>query len=170
MNFWKFFLQIWRAVKNATCMFFIFFNFLTTFAKNLMKRPPAFIVDIKSSYKLLLSQKGLRSRNFWQWNDGPLNIFKNLHGNEFCLFSLNEKIIAMCHLMIHMKCIADIFFSENWCSLKQPLRNNGPLTFLQKTLWKKLSFFNINLWNSFYYLAKFYDLKPATTKMETLSI
>ena len=66
--------------------FFDFANFLTAFAKNLMKRPPVFIIDIKSSYKLLLSRKDLRSRNFWQWNDGPLNIFKNLYGNEFSLF------------------------------------------------------------------------------------
>ena len=48
--------------------FFIFHSidfdsFLTAFAKNLMKRPPAFMIDIKSLYKLLLSHKDLRSRN-----------------------------------------------------------------------------------------------------------
>ena len=48
--------------------FFIFHlidfdDFLTAFAKNLMKRPSVFMIDIKSSYKLLLSHKDLRSRN-----------------------------------------------------------------------------------------------------------
>ena len=66
--------------------FIDFDDFLTTFAKNLMKRPPAFMIDIKSLYKLLLSHKDLRSRNIWQWNDGLLNIFKNLYGNAFSLF------------------------------------------------------------------------------------
>ena len=66
--------------------FFDFDGFLTAFAKYLMKRPPVFMIDIKSSYKLLLSRKDLRSRNFWQWNDGPLNIFKNLYRNAFSLF------------------------------------------------------------------------------------
>ena len=142
MNFSNF-LYRFDGLSKMLLFYFSFFdfeNFLTAFAKNLMKRPPAFIVEIKSSYKLLLSQKGLRSRNFWQWNEGPLNIFKNLYGNEFCLFSLNEKIIVMCNLMIHMKGVADIFFSENWCSLRRPFRNNGLLTFLPKTLWKNCHF------------------------------
>ena len=46
--------------------FFDFADFLTAFAKNLMKRPPVFMIDIKSLYKLLLSRNDLRSRNFWQ--------------------------------------------------------------------------------------------------------
>ena len=79
---------------------FDFDDFLTAFAKNLMSRPPVFMIDIKSFYKLLLFHKDLKSRNFWQWNSGPLNIFKNWYGNAFSLlFSLNEKIIVMCHLM-----------------------------------------------------------------------
>ena len=105
--------------------FIDFDDFLTTFAKNLMKRPPAFMIDIKSLYKLLLSHKDLRSRNIWQWNDGLLNIFKNLYGNMFsCLFSLNEKVVAMCHLMIHIKCAAIICVNENWSALKWPFSNN----------------------------------------------
>ena len=69
------------------CFSFLDFDdVLTTFAKNLMKRPAVFTIDIKSSFKLLLSHKELRTRNFWQWNDGPFNIFKNLYGNAFSLF------------------------------------------------------------------------------------
>ena len=65
---------------------FDFDDFLTAFAKNLMSRPPVFMIDIKSFYKLLLFHKDLKSRNFWQWNSGPLNIFKNWYGNAFSLF------------------------------------------------------------------------------------
>ena len=66
MNFSNF-LYRFDGLSKMLLFYFSFFdfeNFLTAFAKNLMKRPPAFIVEIKSSYKLLLSQKGLRSRNF----------------------------------------------------------------------------------------------------------
>ena len=66
--------------------FFNFDDFQTAFAKNLMKKWHVFITDIKSSYKFLLSHKDLRSRNFWQWNDGPLNFFAKLNGNAFSLF------------------------------------------------------------------------------------
>ena len=66
--------------------FFDFDDFLTTFEKNLLKTPPVFMIVIRSSYKLLISHKDLKSRNFWQWNDGPLNIFKNLYWNVFSLF------------------------------------------------------------------------------------
>ena len=41
------------------------------------------------------------------------------------LFSLNQKIIAMCHLMIHIKCISLICFNKNWSSLKRRFWNNG---------------------------------------------
>ena len=74
--------------SKALLFYFLLFDFdkfLTAFAKNLMKRPPVFMIDIKSWFKLLLSDKYLRSRNFWQWNDDPLNIFKNLFGNAFSL-------------------------------------------------------------------------------------
>ena len=110
-------------------LFFIFdFDaFLTAFVKNLMKRPPVFMIDIKSSYKLLLSHKNLRSRNFYS-ETTTLQIFlKNCWETRFhCLFSLNEKIIAMCHLMIHIKFVAIICFNENWSSLKGSFWNNGP--------------------------------------------
>ena len=76
-------------LSNTLLFYFSFFDFddfLTPFAKNLMKRPPVYMINIKSSYRLLLSHKDLRSRNLWQWNSGPLNIFKNLYGNELSLF------------------------------------------------------------------------------------
>ena len=104
------------------------------------------------------------------------------------LFSWNEKIIAMCHLKIHIKCVAVIWFNEDWCSLKRPSWNNEPPNMLShflrlftfsclyaifaKNVMKKLSIFKINFWNSFLmcYFAQFYDLKPATTKMAVLLI
>ena len=54
-----------RAIQNATFAFFIFhfYTILAPFAKNLMKKPPVSMTDIKSSHKLLLSWKNLRSRN-----------------------------------------------------------------------------------------------------------
>ena len=50
--------------KRSFFSLFDFDDFLTAFAKNHIKRPPVFVIDIKSSYKLLLSHKYLRSRNF----------------------------------------------------------------------------------------------------------
>ena len=106
---------------------FGFDNFLTTFAKSLAKRPPICMIDIKCLYKLLLSQKDLRSRDFWQCNEGSLNVFKNLYGNEFpLLVFIKQQNHCICHLMTHTRCIAVIFFNENWSSLEQPFGNNGP--------------------------------------------
>ena len=87
---------------------------------------------------------------------------------EICfhgLFSLNEKIIAICHLMVHIKCVVVICFNKNWSSLKRPFWNNGPPNMLSylfrffkvsclygifaKNFTKKLPLFNINFWNSF---------------------
>ena len=47
--------------------YFSFFDsgdFLNVFAENLMERPPIFMIDIKSSNKLLRCHKNLRSKNF----------------------------------------------------------------------------------------------------------
>ena len=41
----------------------IFDDFVTAFAKNLIERPPVFIIHIKSLYKLLLFHEDLRSTN-----------------------------------------------------------------------------------------------------------
>ena len=45
-------------------LFFHFDDFLITFAKDLSKKPPVFITNIKSSEDFLYFHKGLRSRNF----------------------------------------------------------------------------------------------------------
>ena len=50
--------------KHSFFSFFDFDDFPTAFAKNHIKRPPVFMIDIKSSCKLILSHKDLRSRNF----------------------------------------------------------------------------------------------------------
>ena len=39
-----------------------------------MKKPPNFVMDFKSSYKVLVYYLFLWSENFRQWNNGP---FKN---------------------------------------------------------------------------------------------
>ena len=83
------------------------------------------MIDIKSSYKLLLSHKDLRSTSCSQWNNSPLSICTEKR--FYCLFSLNEKTIAICHLMIHIKCVTVICFNENWSPLKRPFWNKGPL-------------------------------------------
>ena len=52
--------------------FYHFYDFLTAFAKDFMKKQPVFIMNIKSSDKFLVSHINLRSRNLSQWNDSPL--------------------------------------------------------------------------------------------------
>ena len=139
--------------------FINFDDFLTAFVKNLMKRPSVFMIDIKSSYKLLLSHKDLRSRNIWQWNDG----LKNLYGNTSSLFVFikRKKLLQHDIKMIHIKCIAIIPFNENWSSFKRPFWNKGPSNMVShffsifftfsclygiftENFMKKLSLFNIN--------------------------
>ena len=43
---------------------FDFDEFLTAFVENIMQKPPVFITEIKSSCKVLLFDKEMRSRNF----------------------------------------------------------------------------------------------------------
>ena len=112
INKWIFESFLYRFDESSKVLifyfsFFDFDNFLTAFAENL-KRPPIFMINMKSWYKLLLSCRDLRSRNFWQWSNGPS---KNLYANAFFI-SLDEKIIAVCHLMIHIKCFAVIFLMK----------------------------------------------------------
>ena len=106
--------------------FFDFDDFLTAFAKNLMKRSPIFMTDI-SSFKLLLSHKDLRSRNFWQWNDGPFNISENLYRNAFSLFVFIKRK-NNCNLQFNgtYKMCCRHFFDENWSSFKRSFWNKGP--------------------------------------------
>ena len=46
--------------------FFHFDDFLTTFAKYLIKKPPVFKTNIKSTHNFLHFHKDLGSRNFWK--------------------------------------------------------------------------------------------------------
>ena len=62
--------------------FFHFDDFLTTFAKDLIKKPPVFVTNTKSTHNLLHFHKDLRSRNFWQWSDGSLKFCENC--TEIC--------------------------------------------------------------------------------------
>ena len=50
--------------KRDFFIFHFFDDFLTAFAKKLMKKPPVFMIYFKSSYKILLSYKDLRSKNY----------------------------------------------------------------------------------------------------------
>ena len=94
--------------------FFHFDKFLTTFTKNLLEKLPIFITDIKSLYKLLLSNKDLRSGNVWQWNDGPLNFFWILHRSAFSLF-IFIKWKNHCYLSFndtYKMCYYHLFYSK----------------------------------------------------------
>ena len=94
--------------------YFHFDDFLATFTKILMKKPPVFTTYIKSSFKLLLSHQNLRSRNFWQWNDSPLKIFWILHGNALSLFVFS-KWKNYCNLPFndtYKMCCCHLFYSK----------------------------------------------------------
>ena len=127
-------------------------------AKNLMKRSPTFMIDIESLYKLILSHKDLRSRNFWQWNNGPLNIFKNLYGNASSLFvfikqkshcnvSFNDTYKICCSHFVLMKIEAlwnglfEITSRQTWCLIFLGFLLLVVFTaFLPKTLGKNCHF------------------------------
>ena len=79
--------------KNTLVFCFSFFHFddfLTTFAKDLIQKPPVFITNIKSTHNFLHFHKNLRSRKFWRRNDGPLKILWKLHGNA-CSLQISVK-------------------------------------------------------------------------------
>ena len=56
-------------------LLFRFPKFQRLIVKNLTTKPPNFIMDLKSSYKVLVYYKLLRSENFRQWNNGPFKLF-----------------------------------------------------------------------------------------------
>ena len=70
-NFEKFWFRFYGPRKTLVFYFSVFHfdNFLTSFAKDLMKKPTIFITNIKSTHNFLHFHKDLGSRNFWQWND-----------------------------------------------------------------------------------------------------
>ena len=47
-------------------------------------------MDFEDSYEVLLRHRYFWSPNFWQWNDGPFEIFLNLHRNAFCVFIFSK--------------------------------------------------------------------------------
>ena len=75
LSYYKSNFEIFTGPEIFTCLVFYFSivhfdDFLTTFAKDFMKKPTIFITNIKSTHNLLHFHKDLRSRNFWQWDDG----------------------------------------------------------------------------------------------------
>ena len=108
------------GLSKTLFFYFDFDDFLTAFAKYLMKRPPVFMIDIKKciNYYPLTKIWGLEIFG------SEIKIFTETRFH--CLFSLNEKIIAMCYLMIDIKCVAIICLNEIWSSFKRPFWNNGP--------------------------------------------
>ena len=81
IKFWKCLVWILRAQKNASFLFFIFFllgRYSRHFCQRSYGKPPVFITNIKSSHNFPHFHKDLRSRNFGQWNSGPLKKMKKL--------------------------------------------------------------------------------------------
>ena len=137
-------------LSKTLVFYFSFFNFddfLTTFAKNLMKKWYVFTAGIKSSYKFLLSHKDLRFTDTYKMH--------------------------YCHLL---------YWKLKLC--KTPFSNYGP----SKMVFHFLEFFTFSCFCGtfvknfqfliqifkihfkIYFFAKFYDLKPAVTKIGGLSI
>ena len=108
------------GLSKTLLFYFDFDDFLTAFAKYLMKRPPVFMIDIKKCINYYPLTK------IWGLEIFGSEIKICTETRFHCLFSLNEKIIAMCYLMIHIKCVTIICFNENWSSLKRHFWNNGP--------------------------------------------
>ena len=145
-----------------------------------MKKPPIFITDFyKFSHDI---QKFLIKK---QW---PFKFFcKFVQKCVFVVyFQQLKKIIGLFCLLIHIKCFVGIYFIENKIFAKWLFSNYGLFkmvfhffkfftfscfrsTFV-KNFMKKLSFFKANFSNSIQDLlfAKFYDLKPAATKIAAL--
>ena len=79
-NFEKFWFRFYGPKKTLFfCFsFFHFDDFVTTFPKDFMKKQTIFVTNIKSTHNFLHFQKDLRSKNFWQWNDGLFLKMKKL--------------------------------------------------------------------------------------------
>ena len=157
------------------------------FCQKSYEKTPVFITDIKSSFKFLLSNK-----EYLKIFDNETTVlklfFEICKETRFrCWFSLNGKIVAICHLITNTKCTAVTYFIENW-SMKSDrfeitdrlIWRFNFLTFLfllffvallQKSSCQNYHFlikiFEIHF--KIYYFGEFYDLKPAGTKMTALS-
>ena len=75
LSYYKSNFEIFTGPESFTALVFYFSifhfdDFLTTFAKDFMKKPTIFKTNIKSTHNFLHFHKDLRYWNFWQWNDG----------------------------------------------------------------------------------------------------
>ena len=131
-----------KLLLNFHC--FYFDDFLTSFAKNVIKKPPVF---------LLLSKICM---NYYF----PTKIWCLWAETRFCcLFSLNQKIVAMFHLMIPIKYIAVFPFHENSRRIKQSFLNNWTSNMVSH-------FFRIPNFSCLYVVfAKNFMKKPSFFKM-----
>ena len=106
----KFRLQLegWRKCYFLIFSFFIFPNIKWLSSKILWRNCffyNGFFYNGLWTLGSSLSHKYYWSAYHWQWNDGSLNFFKNIHGNAFVsLFFLNKRNITASLLMIHLKC------------------------------------------------------------------
>ena len=137
-----------------------FYDFLTSFAKNLMKKPPVFITDIKSSHKFYSLANIWDLQTFDKETTAISNFLEICTETHFCcLFSLTGKIIGILCLLIDIKCLVSIYFIENYSFAKRPFPNYGSLKMVfhffrfftfcfhgifVKNFLKKLSLFNAN--------------------------
>ena len=163
---------------------FLFSRFSNALCEKSYERTTRFFIAIKNLYDLLLSHKDLRSRNFWLWNDGPLNIFHNLLWNAFLLFvvikpknrcnvSFNDTCKIHCCFLKYI--VVFLFMKINgvsnnrlqitgrqtWCLISLGFLILVVFTaFLPKTLWKNHHFFKwiFEIQFKIYYFAKFYVL------------
>ena len=55
--------------------FFSFLQISNGYCLKSYRKIILFIIDFESSYEVLLRQKYFWSTDFWQWNDGPFDIF-----------------------------------------------------------------------------------------------
>ena len=66
---------------------FWFANFQTNFVKDFMKIFPGFKIDFESIDKVLPLHQCIWSEISQQWNNSPLNFFKNWNGRAFCFLN-----------------------------------------------------------------------------------
>ena len=128
---------IWKQVFERFCFgldgqskmqLFHFYGFLTSFSKNLMKKPLVFRMEIQSSHKLLFFCKNLRSRNFWERSYSPLKLSGNLNGKDILSVILRKFTNATPNLQIQMQLLhfSVFIFMIFWPRLPKILWKNYP--------------------------------------------
>ena len=80
-------IKILRDQKYVNFLFFIFslWRLSNSFFQRSYQKTTSFHNNVKSAHIFLHFHKDLTSKNFWQWNDGPLKILWKLHENAFYL-------------------------------------------------------------------------------------